>query len=95
VMQAFPFDVGGVVMALTVGITNLASILPSAPGFVGTFDLPIITMLKLYGVTDALATAYTLVLHTTIWLSAVVFGVVYMLYAGVRWADLGRAGQVK
>ena len=95
VMQAFPFDVGGVVTALTVGITNLASILPSAPGFVGTFDLPIITMLKLYGVTDALATAYTLVLHTTIWLSAVVFGVVYMLYAGVRWADLGRAGQVK
>ncbi|MBE2222363.1 MAG: flippase-like domain-containing protein [Anaerolineae bacterium] len=95
VMQAFPFDVGMVVVALTLGITNLASILPSAPGFVGTFDLPMIAMLKLYGVQDGLATAYTLVLHTTLWLSATVFGLVYMLYAGVRWADLGRAGQVK
>ena len=95
VMQAFPFDVGVVILAMTVGIVNLASILPSAPGFVGTFDLPIITMLKLYGVQDALATAYTLVLHTTLWLSATVFGVVYMLYAGVRLADLGRAGRVK
>jgi uncharacterized protein (TIRG00374 family) len=92
VMQAFPFDVGVVVLALTVGIVNLASILPSAPGFVGTFDLPIIGVLNLYGVEEALATAYTLVLHTTLWLSAVVFGVTYMLYAGVRWADLGRAG---
>jgi uncharacterized protein (TIRG00374 family) len=95
VMQAFPFDVGMVVVALTVGVTNLASILPSAPGFVGTFDLPIIAMLKLYGVEDVAATAYTLVLHTTLWLSATVFGVIYMLYAGVRWADLGRAGRMK
>ncbi|NHZ72298.1 MAG: flippase-like domain-containing protein [Aquificales bacterium] len=94
VMQAFPFDVGYPVLALTVGIVNLASILPSAPGFVGTFDLPIIAVLNLYGVREALATAYTLVLHTTLWLSAVLFGVMYMLYAGVRWADLGRAGDV-
>jgi uncharacterized protein (TIRG00374 family) len=95
VMQAFPFDVGYAVLALTVGIVNLASILPSAPGFVGTFDLPIIAVLKLFGVGEALATAYTLVLHTTLWLSATVFGVLYMLYAGVRWADLGRAERVK
>ncbi len=95
IMQAFPFDVGIIIITLTVGIVNLASILPSAPGFVGTFDLPIITILDLYNIEYGLAVAYTLVLHTTIWLSATVFGVVYMLYAGMRWADLGKAGRVR
>ncbi|PIE82186.1 MAG: TIGR00374 family protein [Chloroflexi bacterium] len=95
IMQAFPFDVGIVIIALTVGIVNLASILPSAPGFVGTFDLPIITMLSLYEIENGVAVAYTLVLHTTIWLSATVFGMGYMLYGGMRWADLGKAGRIR
>lgn len=94
VMQAFPFVVSYAVLALTLGIVNLASILPSAPGFVGTFDYPIIAVLTLFGVDEALATAYTVALHTTLWLSATVFGAMYMVYSGIRWADLGRAGKM-
>ena len=44
------------------GIVNLATTLPSAPGYVGTFDGPGIAVLTLYGVPERLAAAYTLVL---------------------------------
>ncbi len=50
------------------GIVNLATTIPSAPGYVGTFDAPGIAVLAAYGVTPALAAGYTLVLHVALWL---------------------------
>ncbi|MBK8985673.1 MAG: flippase-like domain-containing protein [Chloroflexi bacterium] len=90
VMLAFPFQVSFVALMLTNGIVNLATILPSTPGFVGTFDLPIIATLTFMGVDGALAAAYTVVVHTTFWLSSTVLGAVYMVLAGLRWSDLGQ-----
>jgi len=90
VMQAFPFDLSFVALMLTNGIVNLATILPSAPGFVGTFDLSIKATLTFLGVGEALATAYTVIVHATFWLSSTIFGAAYMAYAGLRWSDLRR-----
>ena len=92
VMRAFPFQVSFVGLMLTNGVVNLATILPSAPGFVGTFDLPIIAVLRFLGVGEALATAYTVVVHATFWLSSTIFGAVYMAAAGLRWSDLRKKG---
>jgi glycosyltransferase 2 family protein len=93
VMQAFPFVVSFAVLLLTNGVINLATILPSAPGFVGTFDLPGIFMLRFFGVPDTVATAFILVLHAVLWLPSTLFGFAYMVYAGIRWTDFGRAAQ--
>lgn len=87
-MQAFPFAISFVQLMLTTGVVNLASILPSAPGFVGTFDLPAIAMLQLFDVDEATAVAYTIVLHAALWLPSTVFGFLYMLYAGLSWTGL-------
>ena len=46
VMQAFPFDVSFFALMLMNGVVNLATTLPSAPGYVGTFDLPGIKILN-------------------------------------------------
>lgn len=92
VLQAFPFTVSFAALMLTNGVVNLATILPSSPGFIGTFDLPIIAVLSFLGVDSALAAAYTVTLHATFWLSSTVFGLLYMLAVGLRWSDLGVAG---
>ena len=88
VMRAFPFEISFVALMLVNGVINLATILPSTPGFIGTFDLAGIATLSFMGVDGALAAAYTVVVHATFWLSSTVFGVVYMLTAGLRWSDL-------
>jgi hypothetical protein len=94
VMQAFPFDVSFFALLLMNGVVNLATTLPSAPGYVGTFDTPGIAILVLYGVPGGLAGAYTLVLHAALWLPITLLGAVYMLREGLGWSDFGRAARV-
>ena len=45
VMHAFPFQVSFFTLMLMNGIVNLATTIPSAPGYVGTFDAPGIAVL--------------------------------------------------
>src|SRR3990172_7285601 len=74
VMRAFSFSVSFFALMLMNGIVNLATTLPSAPGYIGTFDAPGIAVLKAYGVEGGLAASYTLVLHVALWLPITLLG---------------------
>ncbi|KAA3664479.1 MAG: UPF0104 family protein [Chloroflexi bacterium] len=91
VMHAFNFEVSFFALMLMNGVVNLATTMPSAPGYIGTFDGPGIAVLVLYGVKDTIATAYTLVLHAALWLPITALGAVYMVREGLGWSDFGRA----
>lgn len=97
VMFAFPpeMHVSFVVLMLMTAVVNLATTLPSAPGYVGTFDVPGIAVLTAYGVPRALATGYTLVLHVALWLPITALGALFMLFEQVGWGDMRRAAQAK
>ena len=87
VMHAFPFQVSFFALMLMNGIVNLATTIPSAPGYVGTFDAPGIAVLMAYEVPQALAAAYTLVLHAALWLPITLLGAFYLWREGVRWGN--------
>jgi glycosyltransferase 2 family protein len=87
VMHAFNFQVSFFALMLMNGIVNLATTIPSAPGYVGTFDAPGIAVLKAYGVPPAIAAGYTLVLHVALWFPITALGAYYMAREGVRWND--------
>ena len=91
VMHAFDFNVSFFALMLMNGVVNLATTLPSAPGYIGTFDGPGIAVLTLYGVDPAVATAYTLTLHAALWLPITLLGIYYMVRIQLGWADIGRA----
>lgn len=93
VMHAFNFQVSFFVLMLMTAVVNLATTLPSSPGYVGTFDTPGIEILKVFGVEANVAGAYTLVLHAALWLPITLLGFYYMLRLGVRWGDFARASQ--
>jgi glycosyltransferase 2 family protein len=85
VMHAFPFEVSFFALMLMNGIVNLATTLPSAPGYIGTFDKPGIAVLSAYGVDAAVAAAYTFVLHAALWLPITLLGGYYMLRELWKW----------
>jgi uncharacterized protein (TIRG00374 family) len=87
VMHAFNFQVSFFTLMLMNGIVNLATTIPSAPGYVGTFDAPGIAVLKAYGVDSAIAAGYTLVLHVALWLPITALGAYYLTREGIRWGD--------
>ena len=87
VMHAFPFEVSFFALMLMNGIVNLATTIPSAPGYIGTFDAPGIAVLTAYGVDKAIAAAYTLVLHAALWFPITALGVYYFLQEGIEWTQ--------
>ncbi|MCE1253374.1 MAG: flippase-like domain-containing protein [Anaerolineae bacterium] len=87
VMHAFSFEVSFFTLMLMNGIVNLATTLPSAPGYVGTFDAPGIALLTAYGVPGAIATGYTLVLHMALWVPITALGAYYFTREGLKWGD--------
>jgi len=94
VMHAFPFSVSFITLMLMNGIVNLFTTLPSAPGYIGTFDAPGIKVLvDVGGVDPAIATAYTLVLHAALWLPITGLGVYYFFRARLHWSDFEKAAQ--
>jgi uncharacterized protein (TIRG00374 family) len=91
VMHAFDFRVGFFALMLMNGVVNLATTIPSAPGYIGTFDTPGIAVLQAYGVDQATAAGYTLVLHVALWLPITALGAFYLAREGIRWSDSLRA----
>lgn len=85
VMHAFDFNVSFFTLMLMNGIVNLATTIPAAPGYVGTFDLPGIKVLQAYGVSQAVAASYTLVLHAALWFPITLLGAYYYLRQPLRW----------
>jgi uncharacterized protein (TIRG00374 family) len=84
-MHAFQFRVGFFALMLMNGISNLVTTIPSAPGYVGTFEASGIAVLTAYGVDRAIAAAYTLVLHIALWGPITLLGAYYLAREGIKW----------
>jgi len=85
VMHAFDFEVSFFALMLMNGIVNLATTIPSAPGYIGTFDAPGIAVLEAYNVPSALAAGYTLVLHAALLVPITALGMYYMARESLSW----------
>ena len=87
IMQGFMFAyVSFVGLMLMNGVVNLTTTLPSAPGYIGTFEVGA-KVLAALGVDAAMALGYTLVLHAALWLPITLLGGYYMWREGVHWQD--------
>jgi uncharacterized protein (TIRG00374 family) len=95
VMHAFDFSVSFFALMLMNGIVNLATTIPSAPGYIGTFDAPGIAVLTAYGVEHSVAVGYTLVLHVALWVPITALGAYYLAREGIHWSDSLRAETVE
>lgn len=94
VMHAFNFQVSFFVLMLMTAVVNLATTLPGAPGYIGTFDGPGIKVLETFGVPQQLAAGYTLVLHAALWLPITLLGFVYLAQQGLSWRSFEEASEV-
>jgi uncharacterized protein (TIRG00374 family) len=91
VMFAFPLQVSFFALMLMNGIVNLATTIPSGPGYVGTFDLFGIAVLVAYHVPREIAASYTIVLHVALWFPITLLGAYYYFRQPLRWGrDLQR-----
>lgn len=91
VMHAFSFNASFFTLMLMNGVVNLATTIPAAPGYLGTFDAPGIAILTASGIDWAVASAYTFVLHFALWFPITALGAWYLTREGIKWSDSLRA----
>ena len=77
------------------GILNLSTTLPSAPGYIGTFDAPGIALMSAYGIDKSLAAGYTLVLHAALWLPVTLLGAYFFAREGLNWSNELKAARAE
>ena len=87
VMHAFTFSVSFFALMLLNGIANLATTIPSAPGYIGTWEAVTRAVLVAFGVPGAEALGYGVVLHVALWLPVTLVGAYFMAKEGIRWSD--------
>ncbi len=92
VLHAFGLEgqVSFIGLMLMNGIVNLATTLPSAPGYIGTFEVGK-NVLAALGVEENLAFGYTIVLHAALWFPITALGAFFMWREGVKWRDFKSA----
>lgn len=81
VFSAFAVDFQGSVLApFFASFTGaLSTLLPSSPGYIGTFDYFTTQGFTSFGVVTEVAIAATLLIHLCLWLPVTVFGLCYQL----------------
>ena len=87
VMHAFSFTVSFFALMLLNGIANLATTIPSAPGYIGTWEAVTKAVLVAFGVSGSEALAYAVVLHVALWLPITLLGAWFMAREGIKWND--------
>lgn len=87
----FGLPVGVALVLLTLAVTNLATLVPAAPGYVGSFHLAALLVLRdLAGLDADLAGAYVIALHLTLVVPVVLLGLVYWLTHNLSLSRLRR-----
>jgi uncharacterized protein (TIRG00374 family) len=86
-----PFFQGGVTVMALVAFVVAA---PAAPGFFGTFEIGCkLALSDVYGVADAKALGYTVIMHATTFVVQVVLGLVFLVREGLSLGEVGRMGK--
>jgi len=83
-MFSFPFKAQFLASILGTAVANLGTMVPSSPGYVGTFDLPLSAVLVgTFQIDGSLAASYTLLVHATLILPVVLLGLFFLWKDGL------------
>ena len=91
--QAVGADVSYAAAALIAGVTVLGTAIPSAPGYVGTFELAAISVAGMLGVPSTEALALAVVAHVVTLVPMALGGAVSLAVLGLGMADVARSAE--
>jgi hypothetical protein len=88
--MAFGFDLGFAACVAVMAIVNLGLIIPSSPGFIGTFQFFCVAALGLFGVEQSSALSFSVIYHLSQWLPTTVLGYYFLNRENIKLHRLSR-----
>ncbi|MCZ8512558.1 lysylphosphatidylglycerol synthase transmembrane domain-containing protein [Paenibacillus filicis] len=93
--KAFDFN-GAIYLAFfTLVVVNLGIMIPSSPGYVGTFEYFITKALSVFGITKEISLSYALVLRVFQYLPITIIGFLFLLKEGISITQLTKMSEVE
>lgn len=95
VSMAFNLQVDYPTMLLTLGVINLASLIPASPGQFGVFESFGKLVLVAVGIPEDRAIAFVVTIHLVIWLPVTVVGFIMLARRGLGWGAITHASTLQ
>ena len=74
ILQGMQIDSAPIQALLVMSVATLSTLLPSSPGYVGTFHVAVFTAISLIGGTAPEASSYAIIVHLALWLPTTLAG---------------------
>jgi uncharacterized protein (TIRG00374 family) len=92
VARAFGLELSAAIVLLTTAVANLATLIPSSPGYLGPFEAGVLLVLAgLAGVPRTIAFSYAIVLHAALYFPITLVGLLSWSKLQLDWVAIRRA----
>ncbi len=87
----FGLEVGVAAILLVTAVANLATLIPSSPGYVGPFEAGVLlALVGAIGIQREVALSYAIVVHAALYLPITLWGLGYWWRESLSWRDIQR-----
>ncbi|HBY47154.1 MAG TPA: lysylphosphatidylglycerol synthase transmembrane domain-containing protein [Thermomicrobiales bacterium] len=88
IAQSFGLDLSPAAVLLVTAVANLATLIPSSPGYVGPFETGVLLVLNgALGIPRALALSYAIVVHAALYFPVTILGLIYWWRESFSWRE--------
>lgn len=89
VAEAFNLDLSPAAILLITAVANLATLIPSSPGYVGAFEYGVVlAMTSALGIGREVALSYAVVVHAALYFPVTVLGFIFWWRESLSWREM-------
>jgi glycosyltransferase 2 family protein len=95
VAEGFNLDVSALAIVMVTAVANLATLIPSSPGYVGPFETGVLLVLNgALGIERELALSYAIVVHAALYFPITILGLIFWWRESLSWREVRRSEAV-
>ena len=95
IAEGFNLDISPSAVVMVTAVANLATLIPSSPGYVGPFETGVLLVLVgALGIDRALALSYAVVVHAALYFPVTLLGLVYWWRESFSWREARRSEEL-
>jgi uncharacterized protein (TIRG00374 family) len=95
IAQGFDLDVAPLAILMVTAVANLATLIPSSPGYVGPFEYGVqLVLVGALSIESELALSYAIVVHAALYFPVTILGLVFWWRESLSWRDVRRTDGV-
>ena len=90
----FGLGVGIAAILLVTAVANLATLIPSSPGYIGPFEAGVLlALVGAVGMQRELALSYAIVVHAALYVPITLLGLLYWWRESLSWREIRRMAE--